>query len=80
MAARAYVRGFDDRFGGASRDDAAGRRLGVDYVREVTVIGEDQQAALRYGPRRASAAAPDRSPRAAAAVAADRGRETGPSR
>ncbi|MYN64940.1 MAG: DUF1738 domain-containing protein [Acidobacteria bacterium] len=77
-AARAYVRGFDDRLRGASRADAAGRRLGVDYVREVTAIGEDQQAALRYCPPPGSAGAPERSPRAAAA--GDRDRDAGPSR
>ena len=39
----------------------------------------DSQVALRYGPRHGRAADPDRSPRAAAA-AADRGRDTAPSR
>ena len=75
--ARAYARGFDDRFRGASRADAAGRRLKVDYVKEVTAIGEDQQAALRYGPRGGSARAAERSPHAAAG---DRDRDTMPSR
>ena len=80
VAARAYARGFDDCFRGASRDDAASRRLGVDYVKEVTAIGEDQQAALRYGPRSGSAGGPEHSPRAAAVAAGDRDRDTGPSR
>ena len=75
VGARAYVRGFDDRFRGG-RDDAASRRLGVDYIEEVTAIGEDQEPALRHG----SAADPNCSPRAAATAAADRDRETGPSR
>ena len=78
-AARAYARGFDDHFRGASPADAAGRRLQVDYVKEVTAIGEDQQAALRYGPRGSSARAAERSPLAAAA-AGDRDRDTAPSR
>ena len=81
VTARAYVRGFDDHFRGAGRgagrDDAASRRLGVDYVREVTAIGEDQQAALRYGPRAGSARAAERSPHAAAG---DRDWDTMPSR
>lgn len=72
---RAYVRGFDDRFRGG-RDDAASRRLGVDYIEEVTAIGEDQEPAKRHG----SAADPNCSPRAAATAVADRDRETGPSR
>ncbi|MYH30719.1 MAG: DUF1738 domain-containing protein [Acidobacteria bacterium] len=75
-AAKAYARGFDDRFRGASRDAAAARRLQVDYVKEVTAIGEDQQAALRYGPRGSSARAAERSPH----VAGDRDRDTAPSR
>ena len=75
MGARAYVRGFDDRFRGG-RDDAASRRLGVDYIEEVTAIGEDQEPALRHG----RAADPNCSPRAAATAAADRDRETVPSR
>ena len=76
VAARAYVRGFDDHFRGASREDAASRRLGVDYVKEVTAVGEDQQAALRYAPRGGSARAAERTPQAAG----DRDRDTMPSR
>ena len=79
-AARAYARGFDDHFRGASPAEAAGRRLQVDYVKEVTAIGEDQQAALRYGGRGSSARAAERSPHAAAAAAGDRDRDTAPSR
>ena len=79
VTARAYVRGFDD-FRGASREAAASRRQQVDHVREVTSIGENDLAKLRYTPRSGSAADPDRSPRAAAAVPADRERETAPSR
>ena len=75
-AARAYARGFDDHFRGASPAEAAGRRLQVDYVKEVTAIGEDQQAALRYGPRGGSARAAERTPHAAG----DRDRDTAPSR
>ena len=41
VAARAYYRGRDDHFRGASREDAAGRRQKVDYVKEVTAIGEN---------------------------------------
>ena len=67
-AARAYVRGFDDHFRGASRDDAGSRRLGVDYVKEMTAIGENNQAALRYSPRRGRAADPHRPPRAVPAA------------
>ncbi len=74
-AARVYVRGFDDHFRGASREDAGG--WGWTTSKEVTSIGENDLAKLRYTPRGRSAD-PDRSPRAAAAVAADR--ETGPSR
>ena len=51
VTARAYYRGYDDHFRGASRDDAASRRLRVDYVGEVTAIGEDDNVALRYAPR-----------------------------
>ena len=79
-AARAYTRGFDDHFRGASREDAGRRRLQVDYVEEVTAIGEDRQAALRYGPRGGSARAAERSPHAAAAAVGDRDRDTMPSR
>lgn len=65
-AARAYARGFDDHFREASPADAAGGRVQVDYVKEVTAIGEDQQAALRYGPRGSCVLAAERSPLAAA--------------
>ena len=58
VIARAYYRGYDDHFRGASRDDAAGRRLRVDYVREATAIGEDDKAALRYAPQRPPRAVP----------------------
>ena len=53
VTARACVRGSDDHFRGASRDAAASRRQQVDYVKEVTAIGGDGQAALRYSPRTA---------------------------
>ena len=72
VAARAYVRGFDDHFRGASRDDAASRRLGVDYVKEVTAIGENDQATLRYSPRGGRFDA--------ARAADDRQRDTAPAR
>ena len=86
VAARAYARGFDDHFRGASRNDAAGRRLRVDYVKVVTAVGENDRAALRYAPPRPSAT--ERSPRAVPAAAdaspadrvGDRHRDTGPSR
>ena len=69
VAARAYHRGRDDHFRGASREDAAGRRLQVDYVKEVTSIGENDLATLRYAPRRGRAGGPERSPRAVPAAA-----------
>ena len=49
----------------------------MDYVKEVTAIGEDQQAALRYGSRSGSARAAERSPHA---VAGDCDRDAMPSR
>ena len=67
------------RAAGRGEEHAASRRLGVDYVKEATALGEDWQAALRYGPRQGSAGA-ERSPRTITAAAADRGRDTGPSR
>ena len=74
--ARPCHRGWDDHFRGVSREDAASRRLRVDYVREVTAIGEDRRAALRCGPRRGRTGDPQR-PRAVPAAAdspqADRG-------
>ncbi len=69
VAARAYARGRDDHFRGASREDAAGRRLQVDYVKEVTSIGENDLAKLRYTPRRPRAGGQERSPRAVPAAA-----------
>ena len=80
VATRAYVRGFDDHVRGASRADADRRRLQVDYVREVTAIGEDRQGALRFGTRGASVRAAERSPHAVAASAGDRDRDSAPSR
>ena len=70
VTARAYRRGFDDHVRGASREDAADRRLQVDYVKEVAAIGENERAELRYAPRRERAGDPPRSPRAVP-VAAD---------
>ncbi len=80
VTARAYHRGYDDRFRGASRDDAASRRNQVDYVKEVTAVGEDVQAQLRYTPRRETARDEERTRQPAASLAAERQRDVGLSR
>ncbi len=67
VTARAYRRGFDDHVRGATPEDAAERRLRVDYVKEVTAIGGNERDELRYSPRRERAGDPPR----AVPVAAD---------
>ena len=70
VTARAYRGGFDDHVRGASREDGRERRLRVDYVKEVTAIGENEQAELGYGLRRERAGEPRRTLRGVP-VAAD---------